>query len=74
MTRTAVPGDIVRRGAGDLCGSTLLVLASSFRPWAEGSCEPGRFIVAGDKIIVFVHVRVRLKDNEEWIEARLADV
>ena len=42
--------------------------------WAEGSCEPERFIVAGDKIVVFVYVRVRLKHNMEWVEARLADV
>lgn len=42
--------------------------------WAEGSCEPERFIVVGDKIIVFVHVRVRLKHNMEWVEGRLADV
>jgi len=28
--------------------------------WADGSCEPERFIVAGDKIIVFLHVHVRL--------------
>jgi uncharacterized protein len=42
--------------------------------WAEGSCEPERFIVAGDKIIVFVQVRVRLKDEMEWREAPLADV
>ena len=42
--------------------------------WAEGSCEPERFIFAGDRVIVFVHVRVRLKDKVEWIEGRLADV
>jgi len=42
--------------------------------WAEGSCEPERFIVAGDKIVVFPYVRVRLNDNTEWIEGRLADV
>ena len=42
--------------------------------WAEGSCEPQRFIVVGDKIIVFVHVRVRLKHETEWREGRLADV
>ena len=42
--------------------------------WAEGACEPERFLVAGDKIIVFVHVRVRLKDNTHWIDARIADV
>jgi ketosteroid isomerase-like protein len=42
--------------------------------WAEGSCEPQRFIVAGDKIIVFVDVRVRLKHETEWREGRTADV
>jgi ketosteroid isomerase-like protein len=42
--------------------------------WAEGSCEPERFIVAGDKVIVFVHVRVRLKNETDWREGRIADV
>ena len=42
--------------------------------WVEGSCEPEKFIVADDKIIVFVHVRVRLKDEIEWREGRIADV
>jgi ketosteroid isomerase-like protein len=42
--------------------------------WAEGGCEPERFIVAGDKIVVFIHVRVRLKDHTEWIDSRIADV
>ena len=46
----------------------------SLANWAEGGCEPERFIVAGDKIIVLVHVRVRLKDNVEWLDGRLADV
>ncbi len=31
--------------------------------WAEGGCEPERFIVSGDKVVVFCHVRVRLKDQ-----------
>ena len=35
---------------------------------AEGSCELERFIVAGDKIVVFVHARVRLKDHTEWTD------
>jgi ketosteroid isomerase-like protein len=48
-------------------------LSRSRATWAEGSCEPERFVVAGDKVIVFVHVRVRLKDHDDWIEARLAD-
>lgn len=42
--------------------------------WAEGSCEPERFIVAGDRVIVFIHVRVRLKTETEWREGRVADV
>lgn len=42
--------------------------------WAEGSCEPQRFIVAGDKIVVFVHVRVRLKNESEWREGAVGDV
>jgi ketosteroid isomerase-like protein len=42
--------------------------------WAEGSCEPQRFIVAGDRVIVFVHVHVRLKHETQWREGHLADV
>ena len=42
--------------------------------WAEGSCEPQRFIAAGDKIVVPVDVRVRLKTEKEWRQGRLADV
>jgi len=49
-------------------------LSQSRGSWAEGSCEPERLIVADDKIIVFVYVRVRLKHNMEWHEGRLADV
>lgn len=41
---------------------------------AEGSCDPERFVVAGDKIVVCLHVRVRLKDQMEWIDGRFADV
>ncbi len=49
-------------------------LSQGRETWAEGSCEPERFIVAGDKIIVFLFVRVRLKNRSEWIEGRIADV
>lgn len=42
--------------------------------WAEGTCEPERFFAADDKIVVFVHVRVRLKSSAEWLDGRLADV
>jgi ketosteroid isomerase-like protein len=42
--------------------------------WAEGSCEPERFVVAGDKVIVFLRVRVRLKAETEWREGAHAAV
>lgn len=42
--------------------------------WAEGSCEPEQLIVAGNKIVVFVNVHVRLKQETEWREGSLADV
>lgn len=41
--------------------------------WAEGACAPEEFFVAGDKVVVFVHVKVRLKDKTDWIEGRIAD-
>jgi len=41
--------------------------------WAEGSCEPQRFIVAGDKIVVLVQVHVRLKHEAQWRDGRVAD-
>jgi uncharacterized protein len=49
-------------------------LAQSRAAWAEVRSEPEQFIVAGDKIIVFVHARVRPKDSTEWHETNLADV
>ena len=49
-------------------------LSQGRETWAEGSCEPERFIVAGDQIIVFLHVRVKLKNNLERIEGHIADV
>jgi ketosteroid isomerase-like protein len=42
--------------------------------WAEGACEPERFIAAGDRIIAMCHVHVRLTGATEWIDGRLADV
>jgi ketosteroid isomerase-like protein len=41
--------------------------------WAEGGCEPQQFIVAGDRVIVLVDVRVRLKGETQWREGRVAD-
>ena len=42
--------------------------------WAEGGRQPQRFIIAGDRIIVFVDVRVRLKHETQWREGHIADV
>jgi ketosteroid isomerase-like protein len=47
--------------------------ASARGTWAEGSCEPERFIEEGDKIVVYVRAQVRLKDSTDWIDARFAD-
>lgn len=49
-------------------------LSQSRANWAEGSSEPERFIVVGDKIIVYVHARARPKGSAEWHDTRLADV
>ncbi len=41
--------------------------------WAEGACEPQRFVVSGDRIIAIVDVRVRLKDESDFREGQIAD-
>ena len=41
--------------------------------WAEGTCEPERFLVNGDKVVVYVHAWVRLKDSTDWVGGRFAD-
>jgi ketosteroid isomerase-like protein len=49
-------------------------LAKGRGTWAEGCCEPQRFIAVGDKVVVLIHVRVRLKTEKEWREGRIGDV
>ena len=41
--------------------------------WAEGTCEPEKFLTQGDKVVVYLHVRVRLKDSLDWVDGRFAD-
>jgi ketosteroid isomerase-like protein len=36
--------------------------------------EPEQFIFSGDRIVVFVHARVRPKGSKAWQDIRLADV
>lgn len=42
--------------------------------WAEGSCEPENFTVVDNKVVAFVHVKVRLKNKTEWNEGQVIDV
>jgi ketosteroid isomerase-like protein len=41
--------------------------------WAEGTCEPEQFLTNRDKVVVYLHVRVRLKDATDWVGGRFAD-
>lgn len=41
--------------------------------WAEGTCEPEKFLTNGDKVVVYLHAWVRLKDSNEWMGGRFAD-
>ena len=41
--------------------------------WAEGTCEPEKFLVNGDKVVVYLHARVRLKGSADWVGGRFAD-
>lgn len=41
--------------------------------WAEGTCEPEGFFENGDKVVVYLHAWVRLKESSEWIGGRFAD-
>jgi ketosteroid isomerase-like protein len=49
-------------------------LTQSRAAWAEGTSEPEQFISAGNRIVVFVHARFRLKGSSEWRDVTLADV
>ena len=49
-------------------------LKQSRAAWAEVNSEPERFIIAGDRIVVFVHARVRPKGSNHWHDITLADV
>ena len=41
--------------------------------WAEGTCEPEKFLVNGEKVVVYLHAWVRLKNSSEWGGGRFAD-
>ncbi len=39
----------------------------------EGTCETEQFLVNGDKVVVYLHARVRLHGRFDWIGGRFAD-
>jgi ketosteroid isomerase-like protein len=49
-------------------------LTQSREAWAEARSEPEQFVLAGDRIVVLVHARVRAKGSSEWKDVQLADV
>lgn len=64
------PGGGTYRGLEGVKG----YLTQSRAAWAEGRSDPERFIPSGNRIVVFVHARVRPKDSQQWQDVRLADV
>ena len=54
--------------------AVMAIFSQARSTWAEGSCEPERFLIDGDKVIVYVHVLVRLKDKSDWIDGHIVDV
>ena len=41
--------------------------------WAEGTCQPEKFLINGDKVVVYLHAWVRLEGSTEWSGGRFAD-
>ena len=41
--------------------------------WAEGTCDPEKYLVNGDKVVVYLHAHVRMKDSTDWVGGRFAD-
>jgi ketosteroid isomerase-like protein len=41
--------------------------------WAEGSCDPEKFLIKGQKVVVYLYAWVRLKNATEWTGGRFAD-
>ncbi|GAA5177004.1 hypothetical protein GCM10025771_13340 [Niveibacterium umoris] len=41
--------------------------------WAEGSCDPEKYLVGAERIVVYLHARVRLASSNEWVGGRFAD-
>lgn len=48
-------------------------IAKGRATWLEGTCKPEKFLVNGDKVVVYLHAWVRLKDSTDWVGGRFAD-
>jgi uncharacterized protein len=49
-------------------------LTNSRANWAEGASKPRKFIVDGNRVVVFVHAHFRVKGATTWNDVHLADV
>jgi glutathione S-transferase len=65
-----LPGVGPHRGHAEV----MAALSKGRNTWAEGACEVQRFIVIGEKIVVFNRARVRLKEHTDWLDEPFADV
>lgn len=41
--------------------------------WAEGTCEPEKFLVNANKVVVYLHAWVRMRGAADWTGGRFAD-
>lgn len=49
-------------------------LTESRENWAQGSSDPEKMVISGDRVVVLVHARFRLKNSTQWTDVKLADV
>jgi ketosteroid isomerase-like protein len=63
-------GDELYRGVEDVTRA----MASWLRTWDAFAVEAEEFIESGDRIIVLVHLRARLRGSSADVESRQADI
>ncbi|HEX3987065.1 MAG TPA: nuclear transport factor 2 family protein [Acidobacteriaceae bacterium] len=64
------PGGGAYHGRAEVAG----YLSHSRADWVEGASEPKKFIVHGDRVVVFVHAHFRVRGASSWNDVQLADV
>lgn len=67
------PGDFPTAGTYRGIAEVQQNVAKGRGTWAEGRCEPERYLVSGDKVVAYLYAWVRLKDSTDWIGGRFAD-